>query len=198
MLLLRSLWCRLAPMARAQPRRRSCFACSIPGPKADLDWSPENTGLGEVAHLICRGRRSPLHARPTGWEFVTAFDVKTGKQLWKTPSGRTFNEQRGHGPRGTPTVDGARLYALAADGTLLCLNTATGQRVWGMNLVDEFGGRVPTWGISESPLAGPRRPRNRHPADQVRRSSRSRKRQEICSGSRKATRPATRRRCPTR
>ena len=34
----------------------------------------------------------------------------------------------------------------------LCLDTATGQRVWGMNLMEKFGGRVPTWGISESPL----------------------------------------------
>jgi outer membrane protein assembly factor BamB len=49
-------------------------------------------------------------------------------------------------------VDGARLYALAADGTLLCLETATGKRIWGMNLMEKFGGRVPTWGISESPL----------------------------------------------
>jgi hypothetical protein len=49
-------------------------------------------------------------------EFVFAFDTKTGKQL--ESSGYAFHE-RGHGPRGTPTVDGARLYALAADGTLL-------------------------------------------------------------------------------
>ena len=51
-----------------------------------------------------------------------------------------------------PPWTATRLYALAADGTLLCLDTATGQRVWGMNLMDKFGGRVPTWGISESPL----------------------------------------------
>ena len=64
----------------------------------------------------------------------------------------SFQESRGHGPRGTPTVDGDRLYALAADGMLVCLETATGKRVWGFNIVDRFHGRVLHWGISESPL----------------------------------------------
>src|SRR6185503_21347487 len=51
-----------------------------------------------------------------------------------------------------PTIDGTRLYALAADGMLLCLDAATGNRVWGFNVVEKFGGQVPNWGISESPL----------------------------------------------
>src|ERR1035441_8213849 len=35
---------------------------------------------------------------------------------------------------------------------LVCLETATGKRRWGFNMVDYFHGRVPHWGISESPL----------------------------------------------
>ena len=81
-----------------------------------------------------------------------AFDSETGKQLWRSETGHSFQESRGHGPRGTPTVDGDRLYALAADGMLVCLETATGKRVWGFNIVDRFHGRVLHWGISESPL----------------------------------------------
>ena len=34
------------------------------------------------------------------------------------------------GPRGTPTVDGAWLYALGTDGDLVCLETATGKERW--------------------------------------------------------------------
>jgi outer membrane protein assembly factor BamB len=60
-------------------------------------------------------------------EFVVAFDTNTGKQLWKMPSGRAFNESRVT-VRGTPTVDGKRLYALAARHAL-CLDFATGERV---------------------------------------------------------------------
>src|ERR1039458_7694817 len=43
-------------------------------------------------------------------------------------------------------------YVLAFDAMLVCLETATGKRIWGFNIVDHFHGRVPQWGISESPL----------------------------------------------
>jgi outer membrane protein assembly factor BamB len=116
-----------------------------------LLWKTQGLGEGYSAFAVV-GDRLFTQGQLGSQEFVVAFDTNTGKQIWKTPSGRAFREQRGHGPRGTPTVDGTRLYALAADGTLLCLDTATGERVWGMNLMEKFGGRVPTWGISESPL----------------------------------------------
>jgi outer membrane protein assembly factor BamB len=35
---------------------------------------------------------------------------------------------------------------------LVCLETATGKKIWGLNVVDRFKGEVPNWGISESPL----------------------------------------------
>jgi hypothetical protein len=41
---------------------------------------------------------------------------------------------------------------LSADGTLVCLEAATGRRVWSVNIVQKFGGQVINWGISESPL----------------------------------------------
>ena len=83
---------------------------------------------------------------------MLAFDAGTGKPLWRTHTGIPFHESRGHGPRSTPTVDGQRLYALAADGMLVCLQAATGKTIWGYNIVDHFHGHVPHWGISESPL----------------------------------------------
>jgi outer membrane protein assembly factor BamB len=49
-------------------------------------------------------------------------------------------------------VDGPRLYALAADGGLACLETASGRVVWSVNILQKFGGRNIPWGLSESPL----------------------------------------------
>jgi outer membrane protein assembly factor BamB len=119
------------------------------GPR--LVWKTEGLGEG-YSSLAVVGDRLYTQGQEGNQEFVVAFDATKGKQLWKTPGGRGYHESRGHGPRGTPTVDGTSLYALAADGTLLCLDTATGERLWGMNIVEKFGGHVPTWGISESPL----------------------------------------------
>ena len=120
------------------------------GPR--LLWKAQDLGEGFSAPAIA-GDRLYIQGQQGGQELVMAYDVHTGKQLWKTAAGKPYSEEEhGNGPRGTPTVDGARLYALSADGTLVCLETATGRRVWGMNLVERFGGRPPKSGYSESPL----------------------------------------------
>ena len=124
---------------------------SWPAGGPHLFWKTQGLGEGYSSFAVV-GDRLYTQGQQGNQEFVIAFDTRTGKQLWKTPSGRAYHESRGHGPRGTPTIDGNRLYALAADGTLVCLDTATGERIWGMNIVERFGGHVPTWGISESPL----------------------------------------------
>ena len=72
--------------------------------------------------------------------------------MWATPHGNAFHNDRGDGPRGTPTVDGERLYALGGNGDLSCLEARTGKVVWTMNVLQKFGGSNLQWGISESPL----------------------------------------------
>ena len=41
---------------------------------------------------------------------------------------------------------------MTGEGTLVSLDAQTGGVLWKMNVVEKFGGRVPQWGISESPL----------------------------------------------
>ena len=77
---------------------------------------------------------------------------RTGKKLWEAANGSEFSNDRGNGPRSTPTIDGNRLYVLGASGDLTCLETAAGKRVWSVNLLSTFGGSNPKWGLSESPL----------------------------------------------
>lgn len=111
------------------------------------------TGLGEgYSSLAVVGNRLFSQGQVGNREFVLAIDVNTGKQLWKTPTGWRYSNERGNGPRGTPTVDGNRLYALAGDGTLVSLETETGKGVWGLNVIKGFRGEIPEWGYSESPL----------------------------------------------
>jgi outer membrane protein assembly factor BamB len=57
----------------------------------------------------------------------------------------------------TPTIDGDRLYALSASGVLGCLNRADGKVLWKADLVSDFGGKLQSWGYTESVLVdGPR------------------------------------------
>ncbi|MFM8251584.1 MAG: PQQ-binding-like beta-propeller repeat protein [Planctomycetota bacterium] len=63
-----------------------------------------------------------------------------------------FRNDMGHGPRGTPTIDGERLYVEGGFGDVACLNTSDGSTIWHVSLTNDFGGGVPGWGYSESPL----------------------------------------------
>ena len=119
------------------------------GPKSV--W--QATGLGEgYSSMAVVGNRIYTLGQEGDQQFVLALDVVSGKQVWKTPAGKAYQNPQGNGPRGLPTVDGNRLYALASDGTLVCLDTATGKSVWGFNYVEKFGSMIPKWGFAESPL----------------------------------------------
>jgi len=72
--------------------------------------------------------------------------------VWFKVIGAGLNNDRGAGPRGTPAVDGDRLYVLTENGDLACLRTQDGSRVWQRNILGEFNGRNIQWLISESPL----------------------------------------------
>src|SRR5260370_11800201 len=41
---------------------------------------------------------------------------------------------------------------MSGDGVLVCLETATGKVLWSQNVAKTYGGSVPHWGFSESPL----------------------------------------------
>ncbi len=63
-----------------------------------------------------------------------------------------YRNSYGDGPRGTPTIDGAHLYAIGGSGDLTCFELTTGKTVWHKNLSTDLGGGRPGWGYCESPL----------------------------------------------
>ncbi len=116
-----------------------------------LVWKAKGAGAGYSSFAITNGRLFTMGLRGNR-ESVIAFDVATGKEVWATPHGTSFRNDRGDGPRGTPTVDGENLYALGGNGELSALDVRTGRIIWTMNVLKKFGGSNITWGISESPL----------------------------------------------
>jgi outer membrane protein assembly factor BamB len=77
-------------------------------------------------------------------------DVLTENELMGVIGG--YRNGMGDGPRGTPTVDGERVYAEGGNGDLVCLEAGSGKTLWHVNLGNDFGGGRPGWGYSESPL----------------------------------------------
>jgi outer membrane protein assembly factor BamB len=114
-------------------------------------WKAQGLGEGYSSFAVV-GNRLYTQGQQGNEEYVLAIDVTGGKQIWKTPTSRRADNDKGNGPRGTPTVDGNRVYAIAAEGVLVCLDAATGKQIWSVDFVRGFGGRVPEWLYSESPL----------------------------------------------
>ncbi|MEM8866353.1 MAG: PQQ-binding-like beta-propeller repeat protein, partial [Planctomycetota bacterium] len=113
-------------------------------------WFFENAGEGYSGPAIVDGRLYTMGAR-NGVAELIVLDAKTGAELWSHKLAEKLVNGWGDGPRGTPTVDGYRVYCLTAAGTLACLSTADGELIW-QKTMQTLGGAIPKWGYSESPL----------------------------------------------
>jgi len=113
-------------------------------------WSTDKAGLGYSGFSIVGGTLYTLGLKDDT-ELLLAFDAATGAPKWSTPVGPMLVNKWGDGPRGTPSVDGDRVYALSGQGVLICANAANGKSLWTAAMKD-FGGKVPGWGYTESVL----------------------------------------------
>lgn len=116
-----------------------------------LAWRATGAGIGFSSFSSSGGRLYTLGSRGSN-EVIIAFDAANGNRIWETRSGAAYTNYQGDGPRSTPTVDGDRLYALGANGDLTSVDAKSGRVIWAKNIVREFHGVNPSWGISESPL----------------------------------------------
>ena len=114
-------------------------------------WSIGNIGEG-YGSISIKGDRIFVQGVKAGQSSVFCLNRADGKIVWVAALGARLGQDRGPGPRGTPTVDGEQLYALAENGELACLKAADGSILWRRNILKDFDGRNPKWLISESPL----------------------------------------------
>jgi outer membrane protein assembly factor BamB len=66
--------------------------------------------------------------------------------------GRYISGLAGDGPRSTPTIDGAQVFALGARGTLSAHDLQSGRRLWLKDVLAENDAEAPRWGVAGSPL----------------------------------------------
>ncbi|HEX9760507.1 MAG TPA: PQQ-binding-like beta-propeller repeat protein [Candidatus Acidoferrales bacterium] len=121
------------------------------GAPPKLAWQSSGLGAG-FSSMSIAGDRIYTMGDLGDEQFIFGLNRADGKILWKTKIGPSWDDQY-PGPRGTPTIDGDRLYAIGTEGDLLCLNRADGSVAWKKSLPNDFGGRVMTvWKYAESPL----------------------------------------------
>ncbi len=126
------------------------------GPK--LVWETEGAGRG-YADVSIAGDRfytlgDGLSTVDDKDEYLTCFDLADGKQIWRHKTGPAWTKGMGtwQSSRGTPTVDGNRVYVLTPQGVLHCVST-DGEGQWKIDLKKKFGGKkAESWGYSESIL----------------------------------------------
>ena len=116
-----------------------------------LVWSISSLGAG-YGSLAIKDDRIFVQGSNGRQSIIYVLSRADGKGVWSKALGPAGNNDRGPGPRGTPTVDGDRVYVLTENGDLACLKTLDGTAVWQRNILKDFGGRNIEWEISESPL----------------------------------------------
>jgi outer membrane protein assembly factor BamB len=93
-------------------------------------------GLGSPA--VSGGRVFCLDNRAEK-ETLCAYDLTDGRELWHVPIDDVISDNQGAGPRGTPVVDGSRVFVQSCRGEFQCLQAEDGKRLWGVNFVKDFG-----------------------------------------------------------
>ena len=138
-------------------------------------WGPSVSGAVETTGAASAVSLRELWRRPIGSGFsgitavgergytgesdgttdhAIAFDVRTGKTLWRAALGETY---RGHdgsrdGPLATPAVSGGRVFMAGPRGLLVALDASSGRELWRKDLVGELSFKAPFYGFAASPV----------------------------------------------
>jgi len=114
-------------------------------------WTVGGLGAGFSSVAVVGGRIFTMGDRRDG-QYVIAVSEDAGRELWATRVGGRHEDEYA-GPRSTPTVDGDLLYVETTDGSVVCLESATGRERWRRSLTRDFGGHMMSqWMFAESPL----------------------------------------------
>ena len=120
------------------------------GPK--ILWQ-HKVGAGWSGPVVSDGK-VVLFYRLGDKETVECLDAVSGKQIWKGDYDTQYRDDFGfdEGPRGTPAIDGQRVFTFGADGIFSCWALADGKRIWNVDTKTELKADKGFFGIVCSPL----------------------------------------------
>jgi outer membrane protein assembly factor BamB len=141
------------------PRYRMGNGIVIPLEFLSTDWSENAPRLlwrqpcgGGYAGFAVAGNVAVTIEQRRQDESIVCYDRATGRERWVYSYPARFRDFTGDGPRATPTIHKGRVYSFGATGELVCLDGATGKKLWQRNAVADSKARVVIWGMSSSPL----------------------------------------------
>lgn len=109
----------------------------------------EGLGNGYSTPILYEGMVY-ISGRRDSVDVVTKLDLQ-GNILWETTYGLAWDKSFPE-TRSTPTIENKRLYIMGGLGTVVCLDTESGNIVWKRNTHEEFKAEFHTWGMTESLL----------------------------------------------
>ena len=117
------------------------------GPK--VLWTvPLGAGFGGPA--IRDGEVYILDRIDNAQDVLRCLDLDTGRELWRYPYDATGKLEH-NGSRATPTVGKKYVFTIGPFGHVHCIDRASHEVVWSKHLLKDFGGKMPTWGVAQSP-----------------------------------------------
>ena len=119
------------------------------GPK--INWEVD-LGEGHASPVIYNGKVYILdYLEEEKKDALRCFDLETGKEEWR----RSYDVhiKRNHGmSRTIPAVSDDYLLSLGPLGHVMCLNPKDGGLFWTLDLVKEYGVKIPFWYTGQCPI----------------------------------------------
>lgn len=132
------------------------------GPKLHEQWPAtglkqvwkQKVGGGYSGVSVADGRVITMdHQTNPEVERVLCFAASDGSPLWQHAYPVIYGKlDYGNGPRAAPTIHEGHVYTVGALGDIRCLDARTGDVIWKRNYLNDFNGRMSTWGFAASPL----------------------------------------------
>ncbi|MEE9160238.1 MAG: PQQ-binding-like beta-propeller repeat protein [Gammaproteobacteria bacterium] len=119
------------------------------GPKTI--WSVD-LGEGHAAPAVSNGRVYVLdYDEDNRGDALRCFSLDDGKEIWRR--WYRVNMKRNHGfSRTIPAVTDQFVVTIGPKGYVMCVDAITGDFLWGIDLVKEYGTEIPFWYTGQCPL----------------------------------------------
>lgn len=132
------------------------FAAPAAWPERPTQVWKVPAGVGHASPVVAGGRVF-LFSRLGEQEAVTAYDLVTGKQIWRQAYDAPYQMNpaattHGKGPKSTPLAYRGHIYTLGISGTLSALDAADGGVLWRKDFTREFPETSPDFGAAMSPI----------------------------------------------